>query len=113
LHTHKKIYPRPVMAVLVSSKSISGLQNQIANPRIKLLVKANKEVNNILYFFSLGEVRLKEQKITGYYWHKTNKSGFVKIFHFLIFYISDAKLTKDILKLLQNCVTLLLRIMGN
>jgi hypothetical protein len=82
LYIHKKVYPRPVMAVLVSSKSISGLQNQIASSRIKQLVKANNEVNNIIYCFSLGAVRLKEQKITGYYWHKTNKRWLRQDFSF-------------------------------
>ncbi len=71
MRNQKKNYSNTVMAVLVSSESISGLQNQFANTRIKLLVKANKEVNNILYFFSLRGVNLKERKITGYYWHKT------------------------------------------
>ena len=59
------------MAVLVKSKSISDLQNQIAAYRIRQLAEVNKEVNNILYFFALRDVRLKEQKITGYYWHNT------------------------------------------
>ncbi|MBS4023636.1 MAG: YheC/YheD family protein [Dethiobacter sp.] len=71
MHSDKKSYPRPVMAVLVRSKSISRLQKQMAAPRIRLLAESNKEVNNILYFFSLSGVKLKEQKITGYYWHKT------------------------------------------
>jgi hypothetical protein len=70
------------MAVLAKSKSISSLQKQMAGPRTRLLVEANKEVNNILYFFSLREVNLKEQKITGYYWHKTKKGWRRKDFSF-------------------------------
>lgn len=70
------------MAVLVNSQTISDFQNQIANTRTQLMVKANKEVNNILYFFSLREVKLKEQKITGCYWHKTNRIWFRQDFPF-------------------------------
>jgi hypothetical protein len=71
-----------VLAVLVTSQSTADFQNQIANTRTQLMVKANKEVNNILYFFSLGDVKLKEQKITGYCWHKTNKMWFRQDFPF-------------------------------
>lgn len=73
MHTQKKKDSKPVMAVLVSSNNISSLQNQIANIRTQMLVKANNEVNNVLYFFSLKEVNLQGQKITGYYWHKTKE----------------------------------------
>lgn len=70
MHTYKK---RPVMAVLVNSHSISDFQDQMATPRTQMMVQANREVNNILYFFSLRGVKLREQRITGYYWHKTGK----------------------------------------
>lgn len=73
MENQKSNHERPVMAVLVSSKNISGLQNQVANPRTRMLVKANEEANIILYFFSLKEIDLQEQKITGYYWHKTRR----------------------------------------
>jgi hypothetical protein len=70
------------MAVLVSSQSAADLKNQSANPRTHLMVKANKEVNNLLYFFALGGVQLKKQKITGYCWHKTNKMWLQQDFRF-------------------------------
>lgn len=73
MDSEKKSYTRPVMAVLIRSNFISNLQKNVAAPRIRLLAEANKKVNNILYFFSLKEVNIKEQKITGYYWHKTKK----------------------------------------
>lgn len=80
MHTQKKKDSKPVMAVLVSSNNISSLQNQIANIRTQMLVKANNEVNNVLYFFSLKEVNLQGQKITGYYWHKTKEMWFSQEF---------------------------------
>lgn len=58
----------PVMAVLVSRSAICNLQKQIVSPRIQLLVKANREIKNILYYFSLREVMLKERRIQGFYW---------------------------------------------
>ncbi len=73
MHIDKKIYSRPVMAVLVKSKSKSSMQKLITNLRTRMMVKVNNEVNNILYFFSLRDVNLKEHKITGYYWHKTKE----------------------------------------
>lgn len=82
MNSDNKSYPRPVMAVLARSKSISRLQKQMADPRIRLLAEANKEVNNILYFFSLREVKLKEQKITGYYWHKAKHRWLRRDFSF-------------------------------
>ncbi len=69
LPIHKQVYTRPVMAVLVSDIIIFSLRNQMFGPRIRLLAEANKEVNHILYYFSLHQVRLKERKITGYYWY--------------------------------------------
>lgn len=82
MHIHRKNYTRPVMAVLVSSITILSLRNQIVNPRIRLLVEANQEVNNILYYFSLRQVRFKERKITGYYWNKSYKRWFRQEFPF-------------------------------
>ncbi len=69
LHIHKKSYSRTVMAVLVSSITIFNLRNQTFGPRIRLLLEANKEADNVLYYFSLNQVRLGERKITGYCWH--------------------------------------------
>ena len=63
----------PVMAVMVSPCTIRNLRRQIVNPRIKMLVEANEEVNNILYYFSLKDVKLEEEKIAGYYWHSRDK----------------------------------------
>ncbi len=77
---YKKTPPNPVMAVLVSPWTIHNLRRQIVNPRIKLLVKANEEVNNILYYFSLKDVKLEEEKIVGYYWHSQNKKWLRKEF---------------------------------
>ena len=57
------------MAVLVSPSTIRNLRKQITSPRIKLMVEANEWVNNTLYYFSLKQVKLQKQKITGYYWH--------------------------------------------
>ena len=82
LQMHKKKYPRPVMGVLVGNKFISGLQKQIASSQIKLLINANKKVNITLYFFSLREVNLKEQKISGYFWHQKSKKWFQQDFSF-------------------------------
>jgi hypothetical protein len=75
------------MAVMVSPLTISNLRRQIVNHRIKLLVEANEEVNNNLYYFSLKQVNFAEEKITGYYWHSGLSGGCVKSFHSLIFYI--------------------------
>lgn len=63
MHTDKKVNPKPVMAVLVRSR------NQIESYRFQMMNKANKEVKNILYYFTLDQVNLKERKILGYYWH--------------------------------------------
>ena len=71
MHAPDKIHSKPVMAVLVSNTIIFNLQNKIVRPRIQLLFEANNEVNNILYYFSLRQVSLKERKITGYYWHRS------------------------------------------
>lgn len=78
----KKSYPRPVMAVLVRSKTISGMQKQMASPRIRMMAEANKEVKIILYFFSLRDVKLRKQKIIGYYWHKKENRWLSKDFLF-------------------------------
>ncbi|MGI5876481.1 MAG: YheC/YheD family protein [Dethiobacteria bacterium] len=72
----------PLMAVMVSPTTIRNLQRQIVNPRIKLLVEANKEVNNILYYFSLKHVNLKERKIAGCYWHSRSQKWLNKEFPF-------------------------------
>lgn len=82
MQSDKKSYPRPVMAVLAKNSSIAGLQKQKALPRIRQLAEANKKVNNILYVFSLKQVNLKKQKITGYYWHKTKNRWLYKDFPF-------------------------------
>ena len=82
MYRNKKINSRPVMAVLVSNTSIISLRNQIFIPRIQILVEANKEINNILYYFSLNQVRLKERKITGYYWHRSYQKWLRQEFSF-------------------------------
>lgn len=69
MYTCTKTYFNPVMAILVSPATIRKLRKQITNPRIKLMVEANEGVNNTLYYFSLKQVKLQKQKITGYYWH--------------------------------------------
>ncbi len=103
MHIHSKNYSRPVMAVLVSSISIFSLRNQIIRPRIRLMVEANKEVNNILCFFSLNQVRLNERKITGYYWHSRNNCWMRQEFSFPdILYIRDGidkRYTQTLVKL--------------
>lgn len=73
MHSDNKFEKKPVLAVLVNNNSISGLQKQSPAARVRMMTEANKEVNNRLYFFSLNGVRLKEQKISGYYWHKKRK----------------------------------------
>ena len=79
---HNEVYSRPVMAVLVKNKSISSLQKQIANREIQLMAEANMEVNTTLYFFSMREVKLKEQKIGGYFWDRKNKKWLHQDFSF-------------------------------
>ncbi len=76
----KKSSPSPVMAVLVSPSTIRNLQKQIVNPRIKMLVEANKEVKNILYYFCLKQVTLEGEKITGCYWDSGEKKWLSKEF---------------------------------
>lgn len=108
LRTYKEVYSRPVMAVLVTSRSISGFKKQIANPRIQLLVDANNEVNTTLYFFSIKEVNLREQKISGYFWHKTDKRWLHRDFPFPdILYIrcEISKRYTQTLKELSNYIT--------
>ncbi len=80
MRIHKQSYPRPVMAVLVSSATIYCLRNHKINHRIRLLAEANQEVNNMLYYFSLNQVKLKEQKITGYYWNGRYKRWYSQDF---------------------------------
>ncbi len=59
----------PVMAILVSNLTIQHLKKQIVNPRIKLLLEANKEVNLDYFYFSINRVRLPEGKIKGVCWN--------------------------------------------
>lgn len=76
------IKTQPVMAVLVSPVTACNLRKQVVNPRIQLLVDANKEVNNVLYFFSLKQVKLKDRIITGYYWNQRYNAWLQKNFPF-------------------------------
>ncbi len=90
MNIHRKNDLRPVMAVLVRSITISSLRNQVVRPQIRLMIEANKEVNNILYYFSLNQVRLKERKITGFYWHSRSNRWLRQEFSFPdILYIRD------------------------
>jgi len=57
------------MAILVSNLTVQHLKKQIVNPRIKLLLEANKEVNLDYFYFSINRVRLPEGKIKGVYWN--------------------------------------------
>lgn len=68
MFAYKKARSHPVMAVLVNSLTIRNLRKQIAHPRIRMLVEANIQVENILYFFSIKQVKLEKQRITGFYW---------------------------------------------
>jgi hypothetical protein len=108
LYSDEKSCPRPIMAVLVRSESISGLQKQMAAPRIRSLAEANKEVNNILYFFSPRQVKLKERKISGYYWHKKKNRWLRRDFSFPdVFYIRCpvGKRYTQTIKDLSNMIT--------
>jgi len=66
----KASYKNPIMAVLVSPSTMRNLIRQKVNPRIKQMAAANEEVKNILYYFSLKHVDLKEKRITGCYWDR-------------------------------------------
>lgn len=105
----KKVGHSPMMAVLVSGLTISRLQKQIANPRIQLLVEANKDVNNILYFFCLKQLHFEERRIDGYYWNNDRKIWLQEVFPFPdILYLRAgiqlkyAHLFKELLKAIEE-----------
>lgn len=76
MHTSKKADSKPVMAVLVRNR------DQINSYRAQMMNEANKEVKNTLYYFSLDQVRLKERKIKGYYWHNRDNRWYRQEFPF-------------------------------
>ena len=66
----QKIFSKPVVAVMLRRDILQNLKKQMNYSWLYYLIEANQAVKNTLYFFSLGDVNLREKKIKGYYWHR-------------------------------------------
>ncbi|OWZ82780.1 YheC/YheD family protein [Natranaerobius trueperi] len=77
---NNQIYLGPVIGVFISSGRVRKAKKQHPHFRQLKMSKANRDVNSILYFFSIKDIDFSQQKIHGTYYSNKNHTFQVKEF---------------------------------